>query len=248
MNLRSALLLCLLAPIVSLSACGKRDIADEAPGHAEKSAHGDHEAEHEARRTRIDAVIAGQAGIRIAPAGPGTIRDEHEVQGLLTPIEGRHATPGRRVSPGRSDRSPWASAMKCAPARRWRQSKAMLSLVDLCGHVAAGVVPSLSREPVSASSRARAARCSRSRISRSCGSTCICSARCTAHHARLAGAVTRLSDGVTARPRWIACCRPRPPPARARWRAPTTRQRAMGYGVRAPRSRRVSRWRNTRLR
>lgn len=91
MNLRSALLLCLLAPIVSLSACGKRDIADEAPGHAEKSAHGDHEAEHEARRTRIDAVIAGQAGIRIAPAGPGTIRDEHEVQGLLTPIEGRHA-------------------------------------------------------------------------------------------------------------------------------------------------------------
>jgi cobalt-zinc-cadmium efflux system membrane fusion protein len=42
-------------------------------------------------RTTIAADIAGQSGIRVAAAGPGVIRDEHEVQGLLTPIEGRHA-------------------------------------------------------------------------------------------------------------------------------------------------------------
>jgi cobalt-zinc-cadmium efflux system membrane fusion protein len=42
-------------------------------------------------RTRIAAPVAAEAGIRVAPAGPGVIRDEHEVQGLLTPIEGRHA-------------------------------------------------------------------------------------------------------------------------------------------------------------
>ena len=42
-------------------------------------------------RTRIPAAIATGSGIRVAPAGPGTIRDEHDVQGLLTPIDGRHA-------------------------------------------------------------------------------------------------------------------------------------------------------------
>ncbi len=42
-------------------------------------------------RTRIPADIAKTAGIVIAPAAAGVIRDEHEVQGLLTPIEGRHA-------------------------------------------------------------------------------------------------------------------------------------------------------------
>jgi membrane fusion protein, heavy metal efflux system len=42
-------------------------------------------------QTRIDAKTAGQIGIRTATAGPGLIRDAHEVQGLLTPIEGRHA-------------------------------------------------------------------------------------------------------------------------------------------------------------
>lgn len=42
-------------------------------------------------RTRIDAAIAQDSGIRVAPAGAGVIADEHEVQGLLTPIEGRAA-------------------------------------------------------------------------------------------------------------------------------------------------------------
>ncbi len=42
-------------------------------------------------RTTIARDIAAQAGVRTAPARPGAIRDEHEMQGLVTPVEGRHA-------------------------------------------------------------------------------------------------------------------------------------------------------------
>ena len=42
-------------------------------------------------RTVITAATAGKSGIEVQPAGPGVIADEHEVQGLLTPIEGRVA-------------------------------------------------------------------------------------------------------------------------------------------------------------
>jgi cobalt-zinc-cadmium efflux system membrane fusion protein len=42
-------------------------------------------------RTTIAPDIAEHSGIRVAAAGAGVIRDEHEVQGLLTPIEGHHA-------------------------------------------------------------------------------------------------------------------------------------------------------------
>lgn len=42
-------------------------------------------------RTEITAKIAQEAGIRVAPAAAGVIADEHEVQGLLTPVEGRIA-------------------------------------------------------------------------------------------------------------------------------------------------------------
>lgn len=42
-------------------------------------------------RTTIADEVARDAGIRVAPVGPGVIADEHDVQGLLTPIEGRVA-------------------------------------------------------------------------------------------------------------------------------------------------------------
>lgn len=42
-------------------------------------------------RTTITAEVAEQSGIRVAAAAPGTIADEHEMQGLLTPVEGRVA-------------------------------------------------------------------------------------------------------------------------------------------------------------
>lgn len=43
-------------------------------------------------RTRIAPGIAQASGIRVQPAASGVIADEHEVQGLLTPVEGRVAT------------------------------------------------------------------------------------------------------------------------------------------------------------
>ncbi|HEY5802253.1 MAG TPA: efflux RND transporter periplasmic adaptor subunit [Lysobacter sp.] len=42
-------------------------------------------------RTRIAEAMAQSSGIRVAPAAAGVIADEHEVQGLLTPVEGRQA-------------------------------------------------------------------------------------------------------------------------------------------------------------
>ena len=61
-------------------------------------------------RTSIEGEVAEESGIRTAPVGPGSIRDEHDVQGLLTPVEGRHARivarfpgPVRRVNVGVGD-------------------------------------------------------------------------------------------------------------------------------------------------
>lgn len=61
-------------------------------------------------RTQIEAEVAEESGIRTAAIGPGTIRDEREVQGILVPVEGRHARivarfpgPVRRVAVGVGD-------------------------------------------------------------------------------------------------------------------------------------------------
>lgn len=42
-------------------------------------------------RTVIAETVATESGIRVQPAAPGMIADEHEVQGLLTPVDGRIA-------------------------------------------------------------------------------------------------------------------------------------------------------------
>ncbi len=72
---------------------GSEDAGDAAEGHGEGRHEGDGEGEHVEGppSTRIPAVTAHASGIRTAPAGPGVIADEHEVQGLLTPLEGRVA-------------------------------------------------------------------------------------------------------------------------------------------------------------
>lgn len=62
--------------------------AGHADGHGEAQGDGH---EDGAAATAIPAGVAEAAGIRVAAAGPGTIADEHEVQGLLTPAEGRVA-------------------------------------------------------------------------------------------------------------------------------------------------------------
>ena len=62
-------------------------------------------------RTKIESGIAEKSGIKTAKVIAGLIREEHEVQGLLTPIEGKHARvmarfpgPVRRVNVSVGDR------------------------------------------------------------------------------------------------------------------------------------------------
>ncbi|MEZ0471164.1 efflux RND transporter periplasmic adaptor subunit [Luteimonas salinilitoris] len=64
---------------------------EESGGHAESGEHS-----KEAASTVIPAAIAEKSGIEVQPAGEGVIADEHEVQGLLTPIEGRVAEASAR--------------------------------------------------------------------------------------------------------------------------------------------------------
>ena len=103
-SLPGTLLLALL-----LSACGggttatDHDHGGKEAGHAHDEsspdsdraeggqAHADEGGDDHADRTVIAADIAEASGIRTAAAGAGTIADEHEVQGLLTPVEGRAA-------------------------------------------------------------------------------------------------------------------------------------------------------------
>lgn len=88
----SALVLALL-----LAACGGRPNAspgEEEDAHGEASeAHADeeHGDEEAPTQTTIPAKTAQTAGIRVAMVGAGVIADEHQVQGLLTPVEGHIA-------------------------------------------------------------------------------------------------------------------------------------------------------------
>ncbi len=81
MNLKHLIALLLST---ALSACSATANEDHAHGE-------EHHDDHGAESTTIPADIAQASGIIVAAASAGTIRDEHEVQGLLTTIEGRHA-------------------------------------------------------------------------------------------------------------------------------------------------------------
>jgi len=88
---RSALSLLLLSVLAACS--GKVDGgASEEDDHAqEDSAPAAHDEEEAPATTHIAASQASAAGIVTAPAAAGTIADEHEVQGLLAPVDGRSA-------------------------------------------------------------------------------------------------------------------------------------------------------------
>ena len=87
---------CVLAMSL-LAGCGGKPVNAAADGHAEQAGHAHEEHGHEegeeaaADSTLITAAMAEQSGIVSAPAQAGTIADEHEVQGLLTPVDGRVA-------------------------------------------------------------------------------------------------------------------------------------------------------------
>lgn len=94
MNLVNITALLILAAL--LSGCGGTSHPDanaSAAPHAHQGddhAHDDgHDHDEGPQRTHIEAVIAEESGIRTAPAAAGIIADEHQVQGLLTPMEGR---------------------------------------------------------------------------------------------------------------------------------------------------------------
>jgi cobalt-zinc-cadmium efflux system membrane fusion protein len=71
---------------------GHTDDPGEADGHGHHETHGDEGGDaEEPDSTTIAAEIAQRHGVVAAPAVGGAIRDEHEVQGLLTTVEGRHA-------------------------------------------------------------------------------------------------------------------------------------------------------------
>jgi membrane fusion protein, heavy metal efflux system len=96
MNRRLPLPLWLLLASLLAGACTRTtppavaaDDRAEADGHDADETQGD--ARAHADSTTIPAKIAQEAGIRVAPVGPGTIADAHEVQGLLTPVDGRIA-------------------------------------------------------------------------------------------------------------------------------------------------------------
>ncbi|MBF6022498.1 efflux RND transporter periplasmic adaptor subunit [Lysobacter niastensis] len=73
-----------------LTACSPSPNAESETGEAhEAEEHGEHE--EAPQQTTIPAKTAQAAGIRVAPVEAGVIADEHEVQGLLTPVEGRVA-------------------------------------------------------------------------------------------------------------------------------------------------------------
>lgn len=78
--------------LAALTACGGdpaatgKNAGQDSHGHADGEDHAD--ADNAPEQTTIPAARARAAGIVSAAAGPGTIADEHEVQGLLAPIDG----------------------------------------------------------------------------------------------------------------------------------------------------------------
>ncbi len=129
-----------LALALSLAACGGESPTDDARDHRQDHAHISDEHVDEASSTVIPAATAQQAGIRVQPVGPGTIADEHEVQGLLTPIEGRVAEVSARFpGPIRSLRVHVGDVVRAGQPLATIESNASLSIYTVSAPIS-GVV------------------------------------------------------------------------------------------------------------
>ncbi|WP_369977711.1 efflux RND transporter periplasmic adaptor subunit [Xanthomonas bundabergensis] len=92
-------------------------------------------------RTRIAAAIAADAGIRVAPVGPGSIADEHEVQGLLTPAEGAQAQATARFpGPVRSLRANVGDRVRAGQALATVESNLSLTTYTVVAPIAGTVL------------------------------------------------------------------------------------------------------------
>jgi cobalt-zinc-cadmium efflux system membrane fusion protein len=117
----------------------------ETEGHDADEARGDDQAD--ADRTTIPAKIAQEAGIRVAPVGPGTIADAHEVQGLLTPVDGRIAQAVARFpGPVRSLRAQVGDTVRAGQALATVESNLSLTTYTV-GAPIGGVITARNVQP-----------------------------------------------------------------------------------------------------
>jgi cobalt-zinc-cadmium efflux system membrane fusion protein len=138
-----------------LSGCSKpAETPASTPGDAAASAsaegedHGD-EAEH-ADTTVIPLKIATDSGIRVARAAAGTIADEHEVQGLLTPVDGRIAQAVARFpGPVRALRANVGDSVRAGQALASIESNLSLTTYSVTAPIA-GVITARSAQVGSA--------------------------------------------------------------------------------------------------
>jgi len=92
-------------------------------------------------RTTIAADVAKEAGLVVAPAGAGDIRDEHEVQGLLTTVEGRYArVVARFAGPVRSVQASVGDTVRAGQALAVVESNTSLSNYTIAAPIAGTVL------------------------------------------------------------------------------------------------------------
>ena len=136
-----------LALALLLAACGGEPDqpaedahADEAADHGTEADEHGHEAD-EVASTVIAADVAEKSGIKTQPAGPGVIADEHEVQGLLTPVEGRVAqVTARFPGPIRSLRASVGDQVRAGQTLATIESNLSLSTYSVAAPISGVVV------------------------------------------------------------------------------------------------------------
>lgn len=136
-----------LALALVLAACGGEPDQPVEDAHADETAdHGTEADDHgheadEVASTVIAADVAEKSGIKTRPAGPGVIADEHEVQGLLTPVEGRVAqVTARFPGPIRSLRANVGDRVRAGQSLATIESNLSLSTYSVAAPISGVVV------------------------------------------------------------------------------------------------------------
>jgi membrane fusion protein, heavy metal efflux system len=115
MNKTVTVALWIAVAALSLSGCGRSE--EPADAHGAEAEHEEHEGAAHHDVVTIDEKTARELGVETATVGAGVIRDQHEVQGLLTPIEGKHArVRGRYPGPVQSVRVSVGDVVKAGQA------------------------------------------------------------------------------------------------------------------------------------